>query len=271
MNDVHRKWEPDRLFWSLLEAPSWNGRLPSGLESAFESDVPLPMDQLHAVCAPAGEARLVVCAARIRDLESLDPAALSLIPEHVPESIGGACDPAHLNLLVGRYEPQVIRRTRVRSHVLAAMTVLACAGLFALGLARRTIRHDALTTAAHDAATRLAASAIPGGGPDQLALEVARARRGAAHATEARPAPDAALALGSLLSAWPALPAAPRTQSISIGPQGIAVELTVEGDAGAFMGAFHPPSGWLLDEPRLVRLENLTRLSLRLKRQESRP
>lgn len=267
MSEAHLRWGPDRFFWSVLDAPPWQGVLPSGLVSVFEADALLPMEQLHAVCAPAGEGKLIVCAARIGDLETLDAGTLSLIPEHLPTTIGAECDPMQLNLLVGRFEPRVIRKTRIRSHVLAATTVVACAGLSALGLARRTVHNEARAAAARGTAASLAADIVPGG-TDQLALEVARARRSAAHGTDVLPAPDAALALGSLLSAWPTLPTSPRTQSISIGPQGIAVELTVEGDAGVFTGAFHPPAGWLQEEPRLVRLDNLTRLSLRLKRQE---
>ncbi len=268
---AHHTWPPERFFWSVLDAPGYTGgTLPAGLLGALEADLPLPLDQLHAVAAPAGEGCVVVCAARVRDLEPLDPAMLSLTPERVPEPAGVEgmrldCDPSDLNLLVGRFEPAAIRGARLRGHWLMAAAVLACAALVSAGLLRRELHQDRRAAAARAAAITLATSVSSG--PDQLALEVARARQGAAAGPH--PTPDAAAALAKILAAWPAVPA--RTQSISVGPQVAALEVAVEGEATEFVQSLHPPEGWTLDEPRLVRMDALTRLSLRLRRSEPTP
>jgi hypothetical protein len=59
--------------------------------------------ELHAVCAPIGEGRLLVCAARRDDLARLPQQFLSVIPEAVPE-FGSAATARSLNLLIGSFE-----------------------------------------------------------------------------------------------------------------------------------------------------------------------
>ena len=58
-------WPPERFYWSVLEAPGVRrpGPLPPGLLPEFQEDLPVPVEEVHAVSVPTGDGRLVVCAA----------------------------------------------------------------------------------------------------------------------------------------------------------------------------------------------------------------
>ncbi len=262
----HLRWPPEKLFWALLEAPGWarRGVVPEGLFPALDDELPLPVESLHAICAPAGGAALLVCAALRADLAGLDGDVLSLSPSELPAFAAGRCEPAHLNLLVGEYEPRLVRRTRTRVRALALVTVLIAAGLVSVGLSRRgeAWRLDAR---AHRESARqiLAAVVAPGIDP---ASEIDRLRR-ANQATRREKAPtDAALSLAAVLTGWPAQVSC-AAHSIAVGQAGATLSLDVEGDPTPFLESLRPPAGWALDEPRLNTTESGARLSLRLRPQ----
>lgn len=171
-----------------------------------------------------------------------------------------------LNLLVGKCKPARVERTRVRSHLCLAATVAAVSVLAALGMSRRAMLER--ETAAM--ARRLLGESLASRGPDNadsLMMEVARLRRVVReNARLDRPA-DASLTLEAVLRAWPTSCAA-RTQSISVGPGGATIVASVEGEASEFIGSFRPFKGWVMDEPRLNRVDGTTRLTLHLRRAE---
>ena len=72
----HQRWPAERFFWALLEAPGYTraGELPIGLRQALEDEV--PAEDLHAVCAPAADGRLIVCAAPREVLRAVNPGGL---------------------------------------------------------------------------------------------------------------------------------------------------------------------------------------------------
>jgi hypothetical protein len=187
-----------------------------------------------------------------------------LAPESLPGFAGSALDPDSLNLLVGRHEPAALRRARVRAHLVAATLVLIIAAAVALGLSRRA---SILKTVAEESVAETQRVLQRGGfgGPEQLHLELLRARRLAEAGARVRPAPDAALALEGVLRAWPAAASA-KPQTLAVNDSGAALSVSVEGDATPFLRAFVPPAGWSLDEPRLNATEAITRVSLQLRR-----
>ncbi|MBC7835952.1 MAG: hypothetical protein H7Y88_12765, partial [Phycisphaerales bacterium] len=175
----HLTWPADRFYWSVLALPGYSrrGELPSGLLSDVQADIP-DGEPIHAVGAPlhsidncalgnnlnpahAGTA-VLVCAARISDLDALPPSTLSLTPASIPPEFAAQVDPASLNLLVGRFEPRPYRAARFRRHAAAAAAVLLVAVLVSVGVHRRAQHSTALAATARQARIDLAAQVAPG-------------------------------------------------------------------------------------------------------------
>ncbi len=262
----HAQWEPSRFYWAVLDDPGWSGRgpIPEGLLAALDEELPLPVEVLFPVAAPMSGGGLLVCAPRRSDLDELDSATLTLRPSHLPDFAAGRCDPESFNILVGPREPRPVRRTRARIHALASLTLLACAAILAVGLARRAEAWRTESKATTDAAAAASAIVLPDGGDPQT--ELVRLKELAA-ARPARSSINAAADLASVLAGWPA-EAHATTQSIAIGQSGATLSLTVEGDPTAFIGAIRPPAGWEIDEPRLNTNDKVTRVTLRLRPRE---
>lgn len=264
----HRVWPAERFYWAEYEVPAVRraGELPPGLLTMLAEDAPADAAGLHAVCFPLAGGRLAVCAAERAALDELDPCVRTLSPESIPTFIESAgIGPDEINLLVGAYEPAPIRKRRFARHALAAAALLLCGALVCTGLHRRAAHWETRTRFANDEVARIAAAISPVLGPADLAHEAARLRRSREALAKAVLPPDASAVLASVLHAWPAdVPSRP--QSLSVTPSGVSISVALEGDAAAFLTAFAPPEGWRLDEPRLNSSENVTRLSLHLRR-----
>lgn len=291
-------WPSTRFYWSILELPSGAARrirpgpLPPGLRPQFEEDVPEPesaLADLHAVCTPIDDERLLVCAASNAALQQLSADTLALTPSlsdlpafirddrsHTPSSgsdddlapgtdLGNsaASTTARLNLLVGAHEPLIFRRARARRTSLALVTFFLCAAIASFGLNQRAAR-DRATAAEHSRrAHDLAASLSRGISPADLPALIGRARQSAAAAAKITEPADAAAPLAALLTSWPTAQAA-NVQSINAAGEVIAIALTIEGDSAAadFLRTFAAPRGWRLEEPRLTALgPTMTRLA----------
>jgi hypothetical protein len=264
---MHQTWPAARFYWALLDAPGVKARapgpLPPGLLADLAEEVPVPVEELHAVAAPAGGS-LLVCAARRSDLSDLPPHVLRLVPAGTPAGLA-AGDLSVLNLLVGEFEPRDQRRERERRQMMMLGTFVLVSAMAAIGLFRRTAQSGAVARDAALAAGRAVAAWLPPGAPPEaLNAEVSRLKQASQATTQVNPAPDAALALAALLRAWPAtVPCKP--QSIAVTETGITVSVLVEGDARPFLQAFAPPEGWTMEEPRVNSADKFVRIAIDLK------
>jgi hypothetical protein len=265
MSDPHQRWPADRFFWSVLDAPGVRADkgLPAGLLPLLQEDLPVPVEDVHAVGAATPDGRLLVCAAKREELRELPPSTLALCPDDVPALVEPKIDASAFNLLVADLEPAPLRRERARRRTLLALTAAAVACLTALGLARRS---ESCTKAGQEAR---AASAAVTTNPITLHNELDRLRKAPRVEAKAITTPDAAVALAALLSAWPKELEC-QTESVSVGPATMTLSLTVAKDARPFLSALQPPEGWTLDEPRLTATSDGARLHLTLHRKEAR-
>ncbi len=281
--DLHIRLPAHRFYWALLETPggtSLRGPLPEAFHEEFGESLPIAadlaaLDALHIVCAPAvslsggEEPGLVACAIPRPDLAQLPPAARTLTPGDVPAFLRGRIDPGELNFLVGEHEPAPVKAQRRRQSVLIAATCILASGLVCMGLARRAAAWTSAASDARAAHEQLLASAsisVEDARRDPFALsrQIDTLRRATDAAALPRPVPDAALALGSLLRAWPASVEA-EPKSLAVRPDGVSLTVEIKGDAKPFLDAFTPPSGWTLDEPRVNNTRGVTLLSLQLR------
>jgi hypothetical protein len=266
---THLRWPADRFYWSVLDAPLWKrtGLLPAGLRPVFEDDVPVDGQDLHAVCTPLEDGRLVVCAACRDELEALGADVLSLCPESAPGCINGSLDPAALNLLVGELEPAVQRGARVRGHLVRAAGLVLCSLVAAFGLTRRAENQRELANEARAATMVLLNQVVPQGRPETLGFELASLRRSAEIGQRIEPPKDATPALVELLRGWPA-DVQSRPQSLSVSANTINLAVLVDGDPLPFLDALPAPHGWIRDQPRLNKVDQASRLDLRFRPSE---
>jgi len=261
-------WTHDRFYWSVIDLPGWtkSGVLPPALQLELQNDVPVPVEELHAVCIPIQAAsgggagtrdRVLVCAARRDDLAALAPGVLYLSPSSIPECIGGLSSPgdadaatseslaSRLNVLVGEYEPRPFRHRRLRKHLELAATFLVCAGLVSLGLLRRADSYRELTAGALQTGTAIHAR------PANVEADVARLTLVRDAVSKAHLPPDAALTLAAILRTWP-MQTRCIPQSVTITPNSVAISVTTaEEDSTPFFKALTAPPGWKLEEPRM--------------------
>jgi hypothetical protein len=254
-------WPPDLFFWAVLDGCGLKGNqaLPEGLLPLLQEELPIAVDQVHAVCVPASDGRLLICAARREDLR--EASALELTPEEVPALIEPTPNPSTLNLLVGALEPEPLRRERARRRTITALTMAALACVAAAGLSRRA---TAWTKAGNEARADVSGLAKS---PTTLHLELERLRK--TPRIEVKPTPDAAQALAGLLSGWPKELQC-QTESVTVNPTTITLSLTVGKDARPLLAALKAPEGWTLEEPRLTAVLDGARLNVVLRRKEAR-
>lgn len=260
------RWPADRFFWSVLEAPGFRtqGPLPEGVRPMLQEDVPALIEELHAVSAATIDGKLLVCAARRKELEDLPTDVLSLTPEEIPALIEPKGDPSALNLLVGDHEPLPLRRERARRRLLLTLTAASLACLTAVGLSRRA---DAWSRAGEQAR---AATASLGATPTAIHLELERHRKSPRFDGKSAIPPDAATALTGLLAAWPRELEC-QTDSVQVGPSSMTLSLIVAKDPRPFLSALKPPEGWSLEEPYLTSTSEGAHLRLVLHRREGTP
>ncbi len=276
----HRRlaWPPERFYWGLLDVRDVPRNADRGY--LFEPLLPVPIESVHAVYIPAGEGRMLACAASREALEELEPAALSLAPESLPNAVVGVdVDPNRLNLLVGPYEPRQVRRLRAIWHFSIAAILAACAGLVAFGLHERAQVHARAAGDAQEALNALYDQVLSGGGrlagstqnPGLLlSTELERLRRTRTAADPNHGVDDAAPVLADLLARWPGQVLL-RTESLTV----TATEITLIGLVDSadkvepLRAAVAELDGWRLALPRTESTgEADVRVTLRLTREK---
>lgn len=282
------RWPAERFYWAVLPARAGveprrarggktgdAGEVPAGLLTDLAEQLPIPIEEVFAVCV-ASVTGLVVCAALRHELEEVPPETMRVTPTEVPATLAAPGDEgveaARFNLLVGAFEPPTQRARRVQRHLFALTLTVLVGGLLLTGLVRRTAFWEQAAEDVTERTDRLVTAALPPGIPPQaLPAEVARLQRASLTASKFKPPPDAALALAALLEAWPSgAPGAP--QSLSVSETGITLSVLIEGQgeggydpAQAFLSAFQPPRGWVMLEPRLNSGPDFARIVVDLK------
>jgi hypothetical protein len=249
----------------VIEAPQWRraGVLPAGLQGEAEGVLPLPASELHLVCVPVEEGRLLVCGAPRADLNGLADEVATLTPDAVPACLGVPAAAPDLNLLVGEFEPGAVARARARVHLLGMAAAALIAALVTIGLQRRAAAWEGFAREAAGATSALLRRHAAGRSPEQLSLDLERRKREVVDAPVLTTPDEAAPVLVQVLRGWPTeRPAKPL--SLNITPRSAALSLVVQGDPSGFIEGFRPPAGWSLEEPRVSAAGDTTRVSLQL-------
>jgi hypothetical protein len=217
------------LYWALLD-PRPLGRAeiaPQERGFLFEAELPVPIEEVHAVYAPLPDGRVLACGIGLAELESMiAERALSATPEALPDwlpqEVRDSVAPKSMELLHGPFEPQAVRRAR-RTFVLAASAVtLCCLAALLAGVVARGRALERAAAAADEQRDQLVRAALAGapkrpGLPDDLRLTAELRELRGTRSQVAPVATDVAPALAGALGAWPA-GAAAQLNSITVGP-----------------------------------------------------
>jgi len=266
----------DSCFWSVIDGSVAGGlRGPAKTRAmlyALEPDLPLPIEDVHAVFLANGDGSIAACACRRDELARLAESADVVTPEEIPEWI--ACDAAaaEINLLGSGVSSVRVRRTqRTQLAVLLAVSILlsgfVSAGLYRRGQALGQDEND-LRAAINSAQSLVLPPAGPNAQPASIrlaaALRTVSFENGSVQQSTAPPATDS---LGQVLATWPG---DARLKRLTIGKQDIRIDLTMpaEQDPSRFIGKLEELKGWKLSAPVIRRSQNETTLSLSLQRTE---
>lgn len=271
-----RTIDPDQLYWAEIKLPgvrSKPGPLPPGLLELLADQVPVPVEDLHAVGAPTSDGRLIACAIERPRLSDLSVGAAMLVPGAIPTTFTAReLDVGCLNLLSGEFEPPAVRRARTLRRWRVAAAAMIAIALVTVGSHRRQAHADRLAEQAQTASeSLLAAAGLDGVTLPMLEAEIDRRQRRLALGRtieESSTGRDAAATMAAVLERWPPLQSM-RTQSLSVAPELVSFAVVVSDDPAHFIAAFAPPPGWIADEPRLTGLESHTRITVSLRPQKA--
>ncbi len=288
----HTVWPARRFYWALLDAsvlPKGLARRrpdPRSLGYLFESQLPVPIDRVHAVYLPMSDHRYLACGVEHERLDvdvSLHE-AITLAPDGVPEDVlpDGTVNLQTINLLCGPHEPDPVRRERRRligeSTALAALLLL----LIVFGaerrigawnretedvLAGRQVIYDELYPPATSAPSAQPASL-------RLVAELRQLKRTRGGTTQSinLDEPQSGRTLAALFERWPSGQPI-LTESISVTPASLTLVglLPTAPLAQEFVAGFELPAEWEARQPQISAVNDGVRLTWRLVRRQSAP
>lgn len=239
--------EADRFFWAMLDGsslPRSRRRDRRALGYLFESELPLPIEQVHAAYLRVESDRVIACGLASQQLQSIvneHPEALTLAPASVPGFLGSDfVDARQLNLLTERFEPASLRRGRWRLTVQAASLGVVVLIVLLLGLERRTTAERDGARDLRDARRELierSIGSLPAAAAHQppelrflAELRTLRQTRQAPAGDQRTSGDQALLALAALAQRWPR-ELHVMTESISLTPTSITLRAMASSSA----------------------------------------
>lgn len=270
LSDRHPRPSADHFYWAILTIDLPRRSLTPAarylLDEAFAAHVPASMERVATAYARLPSGKVLACGLPTFELER-EPLgrAITIAPESLPAWLDEPADPESLNVLVGRFQPEVVTRTGTRQSTIAAGLIAAVALLAWVGFERRVsaARLDRADAAA--AIERLSASPVANaiGIANQLRVgdheaasiaidkELSRlvaTRNGRASIGLS----DAASPLASLLARWPR---GLRTQLQSLSSAQGKISLTAQlpnlADAEKLAAALAGMPGWESSQPQI--------------------
>lgn len=140
----------ERLYWAHLTADD-PAATPQARRFRFEQVVPVPVESLHIIEQRHSDGGWLLIGIGIQELTSRIAAATAdgaipfrAQPACLPPHLAGAAaiDPAQVNLLVGDFEPEPVRRERQRWYMTAALALGTVVLILAAGALRRSMLLD---------------------------------------------------------------------------------------------------------------------------------
>lgn len=279
--DREVRLEPERFYWAVLDTSAFGRRRPDHqqLGFLFESVLPIPIEQIHAVYSKMSADRYVACG---MDREKLQAnladnhnGLLQLGPSSLPAFVDAQVVPETINLLCSEYEPQTVRSMRRRWQLLVMLMVIISAGLLAFGLERRsyvlTKKAEAMQNTKSLMLQQLfGASSSVGGQPPELRLtsELRRLRQTRQEPVNDPQAIDTTDILANLLERWPS-DLFVQTESVLVTPTTLTIRANApsSSDVQLLANAIQSLPGWELQQPQVNTARESVQTTVQMKRQ----
>ncbi|MDQ7012449.1 MAG: hypothetical protein Q9O74_00970 [Planctomycetota bacterium] len=271
---------PTMFYWQVLD-PTPTGPLPRSITARerrlgflFETVLPVPIEDIHAVYRPLGDGRWLACGMDRDALQDYRDAS-TLTPVSLPAFLECTTDPASLNLLVGEMEPAPVRAARRRTTLTACVMIVLCAGLLFVGLSRRAAAHEKRAASFAAAESAIYAEVLPPSTSTlppaaRMTAELRGLERTRGQPIDTKLRPDAPRTLAALLGSWPGQrdgePLHVLTESLSVSPTSISIlaRLPDEASAEVFEQELHPPPGWRGTQPSVQRERDTITVRVRM-------
>ncbi len=143
----HLTLPPEHFYWAILDGsllPPYPAGRKRRLGYLFETVLPLPIDDIHAIYRKLPQQKYLACGMAHTQLSGNgQPSllnltqAITLSPTSLPDCLEAEIDPTDLNLLQGEYEPESCSALRRRCiHRLLAAFIL-CSLILTIGMENR--------------------------------------------------------------------------------------------------------------------------------------
>jgi len=237
---------------------------------ALEQDLPLPVDDIHAVFVAGSDNRIIACACLRDHLVRLAAFSDVVHPVEIPGWLDCDRGAAEFNLLGGEIASNRVRRMGVVQLVAVLLVCTLLSGLLSTGFVLRSRAFERVRQDAHAATSAAQRLVLPpaGAGAQPASIRLAalvrtvNANSLAVTDSDFVPATDS---LEQILARWPQ---DVRLQRLTVGKQDIRIDLTmpVSLDPSLLIGALEDLEGWVLSAPVIRRSQETTAVSLSLQR-----
>ena len=268
--------DTEDCFWAALDASASSGLRGKArrraLLFALEQELPLPLEEIHAVFVEQPHGKVAACASKRDVLIRLAESADIVIPKTVPGWLECDREPSTFNLLSDGCASRRASRLRTVSCIGVVVLLGILSGLLTAGFAIRDSgfqRQRENTLNAILAAQNLVLPPA-GAGVQPASIRLAALLRTTKTNTQFigdTGSPPATDALEQVLARWPQ---DAQLQRLAIGKRDIRIDLTMPSDfdPSVFIGALENVAGWALSAPVVRRSDVTTSVSLRLQRLE---
>lgn len=271
----------EQCMFAELPEPTSRGRIrQQELIYAFETQLPLPIDQLQMVFATLGH-RVIACACPKSHLQQHRAAYDAAVPTGLPEWIDASANPdvrKQLNLLVGDMKPISQIRRSERTMRAACFLLITASALFYIGSIRRVQTLNQQAAQAQSRITQMYDRVLPppsanNAQPDSIRLatrinQLKATRTG----TESQPPQQIIHTLASTLSDWPASSKA-QVRSLVLDPTGLHIEASLPDNehASSLIHHFRQGTNWKLQSQQISAQPDRVDLSMQLSHLEKEP
>ncbi len=278
LQSKHMRLPPEQFYWARLETTQLGESRRPNLRSLgylFESVLPIPIEDVHAVYERIDANTFLACAMSCTELSELNFAgAITLTPSAVPTFLECNVEASRLNLLTVQFAPPQARRLKTQCLAIAIVLVVGIAVLLIFGMERRINAMQAQAVLYDERENTVARSIL---GDDASAnslpvrLQLTALARELRSTRDVQTGPiessDAAVALSELLTVWPRNVSI-QTTSLSVTPQMITIQGSLDnaGNVQQLADALQILSAWDLRQPRVNSSRDSVRTTIQLVR-----
>jgi len=266
----------DECYWSVLDGSVADGlrgkARQRALLFALEQDLPMPIDEIHAVFLARPGGQIIACACPRDLLVQLAEDADVVHPEAIPDWLDCDQDAVDFDLLGGDILSKRVRRMGAMHLVTVLLVCTLLSSLLTVGFVIRSRAFEQERQDARAATNAAQGLVLPpaGAGAQPTSIRLAALLRTVNSHSDTVMNSDFVSATDSLEQILARWPQDVRLQRLTVGKLDIRIDLTMPADLdpSLFIGALEELNDWTLSAPVVRRSQESTSVSLSLQRAE---